>query len=86
MHPPAPLPHSTHTPAPAPLPPHSTHTLPPHPCPLPPTQFYTGFQPDLECQRIQRARQRLAQIRANVETTAAQLEAQEAAGAGWAGS
>ena len=39
-----------------------------------------------EYQRIQRARQRLAQIRANVEGTAVQLEAQEAAGADWAGS
>lgn len=52
------------------------------------TQFYSSFAPDAEYQRIQRARQRLAQIRANVENTAAQLEAQEAAGAGggWAGS
>ncbi|PRW61190.1 transcription initiation factor TFIID subunit 14b [Chlorella sorokiniana] len=49
-------------------------------------QFYTAFNPEAEYQRIQRARQRLAQIRANVENTAAQLEAQEAAGAGWAGS
>jgi hypothetical protein len=40
-------------------------------------QFYTTFTPDQEYQRIQRARQRLAQIRANVEGTAAQLEAQE---------
>lgn len=47
-------------------------------------QFYTSFAPDAEYQRIQRARQRLAQIRANVENTAAQLEAQEAA-SGWAG-
>ncbi|PSC73245.1 transcription initiation factor TFIID subunit 14b [Micractinium conductrix] len=50
------------------------------------TQFHTSFQPDVEYQRIQRARQRLAQIRANVEGTAVQLEAQEAAGADWAGS
>lgn len=47
-------------------------------------QFYSSFAPDAEYQRIQRARQRLAQIRANVENTAAQLEAQEAA-SGWAG-
>ena len=57
----------------------------------PPSQlapFYVTFAPDAEYQRIQRARQRLAQIRANVENTAAQLEAAEAAGgggAGWAG-
>lgn len=68
------LPHLPLTPAPL------------HPCPPPPPQFYTAFNPDAEYQRIQRARQRLAQIRANVENTAAQLEAQEAAGAGWAGS
>ena len=52
-------------------------------------QFYLSFAPDAEYQRIQRARQRLAQIRANVENTAAQLEAQEASGAvvgGWPGS
>lgn len=61
-------------------------TRSPPPCPPPPPQFYTAFNPDAEYQRIQRARQRLAQIRANVENTAAQLEAQEAAGAGWAGS
>ncbi len=60
--------------------------LPAHPLRAPPPQFYTAFNPDAEYQRIQRARQRLAQIRANVENTAAQLEAQEAAGAGWAGS
>lgn len=53
---------------------------------LPARQFHTAFNPDAEYQRIQRARQRLAQIRANVENTAAQLEAQEQAGAGWAGS
>jgi hypothetical protein len=51
------------------------------PRPAPPSQlaqFYSSFVPDAEYQRIQRARQRLAQIRANVEATAAQLEAQEA--------
>lgn len=50
-------------------------------------QFHVAFAPDQEYQRIQRARQRLAQIRANVENTAAQLEAHEAgATGGWAGS
>ena len=49
-------------------------------------QFFVPCAPDAEYQCIQRARQRLAQIRANVENTAAQLEAAEAAGAaGWAG-
>lgn len=51
------------------------------PRPAPPSQlsqFYTSFAPDAEYQRIQRARQRLATIRANVEATAAQLRAQEA--------
>ncbi|KAL4856690.1 Transcription initiation factor TFIID subunit 14b [Chlorella vulgaris] len=59
------------------------------PAPAPPSQlaqYYTTFQPDAEYQRIQRARQRLAQIRANVENTAAQLEAAHEAGAGWTGS
>lgn len=60
--------------------------LPPLRLPPLPRQFHTAFNPDAEYQRIQRARQRLAQIRANVENTAAQLEAQEQAGAGWAGS
>lgn len=59
---------------------HTTRAAPPSQL----AQFYTSFAPDAEYQRIQRARQRLAQIRANVENTAAQLEAQEAAG-GWAG-
>lgn len=57
----------------------ATHTARPAP-PSQLAQFYTAFAPDSEYQRIQRARQRLAQIRANVEGTAAALEAQEAAG------
>ncbi len=41
------------------------------------SQFYTQFNPDGEYRRIQHARQRVAQITANVNAQLAQLEAAE---------